>query len=85
MVFVIPKKKIPMLSYTPVPYKDEIAMIGIDTRGAVILYTATDEIIFCPWDEVVSYSATAKREKVEEEPDEKPTGTVREVKPSKER
>lgn len=85
MVIAIPKKQIPALQYNPVLYKDEIAMAGIDPKGLVVLYTATDELIFCPWDEIVAYAATAPREKVTEQEEIKPPGSPREVKPSKER
>ena len=81
MVVVIPKNKMPEIQYTPVMYKDEIVMTGIAPNGVVMLFTALDELLFCPWDEVVEYSATAKLEKPAEPEDKK----LREVTPSEEK
>ena len=69
MVYLLPKEEMPDVSYKLVKYKNEIAMFGIATNGPVILFTATDELVFTPWDEIIAYAATSPREKL---PGQKP-------------
>lgn len=67
MPYLIEKSEIPQMQYSPVKYKDEIAMLGITANGPVIMFTALDQIRFVSWDEIVAFAATAPIV----EPDEK--------------
>lgn len=67
MVLIIPKEELLNLQYTPVKYKDEIAMMAVAPKGIVILFTALDEVRFIPWDEIVEFTAMAPAKKIEEE------------------
>ena len=71
MVYLLPKEEMPDISYKPVKYKGEIAMFGVATNGPVILFTATDELIFSPWDEVIAFAATSPRKQLPEQNPEK--------------
>jgi len=77
MVYLIPKSEMPVLQYTPVKYKDEIAMFAVSPNGPVILFTATDELIFAPWDEVITFAATSPRKQppAPEQPEQKKDDT----------
>jgi len=83
MVYLIPKLEMPVLQYTPVKYKDDVAMLGISPNGPVVLFTATDELIFVPYDEIIELAATAERKQPPAKPEEaktSPPGTPRVIK-----
>ena len=60
MVYLIPKLEMPVVQYTPVKYKEDVAMLAITQNGPVILFTATDELIFVPYDEIIEFAVGSK-------------------------
>ena len=82
MVFTIPKKEMPKLTYTPFKHMDGIAMLAPSPQGPVIYFMESDEVIFVPYDEIIGYAAGAPRKKLPEaeETDEPPKRGLREIK-----
>ena len=82
MPYLIEKDEIPAIQYTPVKYKDEIAMLGVTQNGPIIMFTALDQIRFVSWDEIVAFAATAEIIKPDEKKksDESTTKKLRDIK-----
>ncbi len=61
MVYIIPKDELPQQQYTPAKYKGETVMMTVVGRGVVLMFLDIGENVFCDWDEIIEYSASAKR------------------------